>query len=291
MLFEDTDNDDQSQAVLSKGIALCERNRLTDLKYSMQHLLARVMFKTNPKAAYKMIENLLPDIEAYNHVQWIYAFRFLRVSLSLRSPQAEINAALQHLRVVSSLAEGHRHIPLLVISLVTETLLQIQVGTPESVELAQRALAAAKRFQLHESLVQVPQLMAMVKILDLACELVFSTAGQDKSRMATMQEMMDSANRSTEWGADGIFAVPTTLPAPEELAEDANGIFRRDASGCYALVFGWLRKTELYSTGYLLSAVVSLQRNCLDERQEKYLKEGIKMTDGKSKCRGRINAY
>lgn len=39
------------------------RNNLTDIKYSMQHLLARIMFKNSQKVAQKMVATLTTEAE------------------------------------------------------------------------------------------------------------------------------------------------------------------------------------------------------------------------------------
>lgn len=41
------------------------QNRMLDLKYSMQHLLARMLHKTNPKASLKAVDGMIQDVEAY----------------------------------------------------------------------------------------------------------------------------------------------------------------------------------------------------------------------------------
>lgn len=45
------------------------QNRYFDLQYSMQHLMACVMFQKNPKAAMKTLEAYISDAEAYVE-QW-----------------------------------------------------------------------------------------------------------------------------------------------------------------------------------------------------------------------------
>lgn len=40
------------------------QNRMLDLKYSMQHLLARMLHKTNPKASLKAVDGMIQDVEA-----------------------------------------------------------------------------------------------------------------------------------------------------------------------------------------------------------------------------------
>jgi hypothetical protein len=41
------------------------QNRMLDLKYSMQHLMARMLHKTNPKASLKAVDGMIQDVEAY----------------------------------------------------------------------------------------------------------------------------------------------------------------------------------------------------------------------------------
>ena len=41
------------------------QNRMLDLKYSMQHLLARMLHKSNPKASLKAVDGMIQDVEAY----------------------------------------------------------------------------------------------------------------------------------------------------------------------------------------------------------------------------------
>lgn len=38
---------------------------MLDLKYSMQHLMARMLHKTNPKASLKAVDGMIQDVEAY----------------------------------------------------------------------------------------------------------------------------------------------------------------------------------------------------------------------------------
>ena len=38
---------------------------MLDLKYSMQHLLARMLHKKNPKTSLKAVDGMIQDVEAY----------------------------------------------------------------------------------------------------------------------------------------------------------------------------------------------------------------------------------
>lgn len=52
------------EPVLTNNSRLLQ-NRMLDLKYSMQHLLARMLHKTNPKASLKAVDGVIQDVEAY----------------------------------------------------------------------------------------------------------------------------------------------------------------------------------------------------------------------------------
>jgi hypothetical protein len=40
-----------------------DQNKLLDLKYTMQQLLARMLHKSNPKAAAKAVDKMIEDVE------------------------------------------------------------------------------------------------------------------------------------------------------------------------------------------------------------------------------------
>ncbi len=41
------------------------KSRLNDLKYSLQELLARVLYASNPKAAIKSVDGMIEEVVAY----------------------------------------------------------------------------------------------------------------------------------------------------------------------------------------------------------------------------------
>ena len=280
LMFEETENESEAQATLTKALTLCERSRLADLKNSMHHLLIRIQFRSNPRAALKMIENLIPDLEAYQQTHWIYAIRFLRVSLSLQlSASPDSSNVLTNLRAITNLAESHRHIPVLTMSCALEAMIHLRAAGTESGELAQRALATARSHQLDSSLQTCPQLTAFVDMLDLVSDLTAHKAESAAPKLQAMQAKMDACSKDSHWRYDGVFRLPTGVPAPPELTEDANGIMHRDSAGQCCLVFDWMTQSEFYSLGYILSGVATLQKNTVDERAQKFLLEGIKLTE------------
>lgn len=47
----------------SKTQLTLDQNKLLDLKYTMQQLLARMLHKSNPKAAAKAVDKMIEDVE------------------------------------------------------------------------------------------------------------------------------------------------------------------------------------------------------------------------------------
>lgn len=72
VLYSDTSNHMDGELALSKGITLCERNHLIDLKYHMQYLLTKFMYKASPKAAFKSLDLHIEDAQVYEIISSIY---------------------------------------------------------------------------------------------------------------------------------------------------------------------------------------------------------------------------
>lgn len=278
LLHDETDNNTIIETVLSKGITLCQRSRLLDLKYSMQHLLARVLFKTNPRAALKTLDNVIPEAEAYQHVAWIYAFRFLRVSLSLQIPShPETSSALQNLHSISALAERQGDKAIYVTCAALEAMVHLRTPGSDSIEQAQRAIASARSLQLETSVKDLGQIVALVDFLDLACSLQHYIPDQALAKMATMQAIMDQAvlpNKDKDMD-NGTFTVLLDQSSGGQLTASTGGIFQKTADGRDQLTFSWLHRRDLYSLAYYLSGVTSHLKN--EVKAENYLREGLKL--------------
>lgn len=289
LLYEETENDTLAQEVLSKGVTLCERSRLVDLKNAMNNLLVRIHFQSGPRAALKLIDNILPDLEVYKQTAWVYAFRFLRVSLYLRQAStSDFQNALHQLKIIKEQAEKRRHVTIGMMSSALEALIHLRNGTTEAIEQAHRALAATRSHQLDLSLEEAPQITAFVNILDLLVDLVLQKTDSATPKLQTMQTMMDKASKDLHWRDDGAFYVPIPVQAAETLDEDSNCIMRRTANGQYALVFDWLARSELYSLGYVLSGVATLQKDTTDHRAQKFFTEGLKITQDTFETKERV---
>lgn len=144
LLFEETEDGQELGELLSKGVTFCDRNRLMDLKYSMQHLCTRFLFKTNTKAAITYLDTALKEATAYQHVAWVFAFRFLRVSLHMQlSTQHDLQAALSDLKLLADLSRKRGEKALAVLTAILTAMMHLRTRDPEAVTSAQTALATA----------------------------------------------------------------------------------------------------------------------------------------------------
>ncbi|KAL4918024.1 cohesin loading factor-domain-containing protein [Aspergillus aurantiobrunneus] len=282
ILFEETENDLEAETALSKGIDLCERNRMLDLKYSMQHLLARMLYKTNPKASLKAVDGMIQDVEAYRHSAWEYAFRFLRVSLSLSSlAHQESTSALQHLHKISSMASRNGDRAVSAMSAIVEALAHLQQGSSsDSIEQAHRAIAAARSHQLNDELRHIPQLTTLVQIVDICCSLLEYDVNQSSQKLRILQDLMDERLNDSNWRADGSFSIPLSGKSAGPSSMDTGDILQVQ-NGTLLLSFSWLPQHDLYALCYFLSSITLSCKNSHDGRKaEKFLQEGVRMLKG-----------
>ena len=285
LLHDETDNDMEAEEVLSKGITVCERARLLDSKYAMHHLLVRVWFRgEKPKAALKAVNQFINETEKLGLVHWTYAFRFLRVSLALRSKssQAETSASLKHLAALVSLAESKNDIAVIIVASTLEALLHLRSTSPDGVDSAQRSIAAARTHQLTPEMESMPQAQALLDSIDLACHLVRFNPEQAEAKMQSMHTNLDSSSQRQRWGKDGTWLVQLIQPANgrSELVPDTCGIFKSTPEGRTGLALQWLTTSEMYTLGFLLSGFANMHKTTSnDPKVEAFLSEGLKITE------------
>ncbi|BDD61819.1 hypothetical protein MPDQ_006250 [Monascus purpureus] len=285
VLFEETDNDLEAETALSKGIDLCERNRMLDLKYSMQMLLARMLHKTNPKASLKAVDGMIQDVEAYRHVAWEYAFRFLRVTLSLSSSShQDFVSAFHHLHKITNIAHCNGDKAVSVVSAVVEALAHLQNSTSsDSIEQAQRAVATARSHQLDDELRDIPQLNTLVQMVDICCSLLDHDVNQSSQKLKIIQDMMDEKLNDPNWRIDGSFSIPLSGKSIGPSSIDTGDILQVQ-NGKLFMSFNWLPQHDLYALCYFLSSITLSAKNSYDGRKaEQFLQEGLRMIRGSFK--------
>ena len=284
ILFEETENFREVEESLSKGIILCDRHRFFDLKYNMQHLLARMLFSRNPRAAFKFLDAILKDAEAYQHIAWVYAFRFLKVAMHLElSAHQDLVAALNVFKSIISMSSAYGDKAILAIGTTLEALTCLMMSSnSEYVEEAQRALAGVRSLQMDPAIAELHQLTVLVSFVDLCCQLQQFEPHQAIAKMQIMQTALKTVESSQSWTEDGSFYIPmATARMPSCTSQ--SGIVRRGENDSIVLMFNWMPKADIYNVGYLLGGASMANRNTIDgQKSEHMLEEGIKRLECES---------
>ena len=275
-LFDETDNDLEAETALGKGIDLCERNKLLDLKYTMQVLLSRVLYRSNAKAATKAIDGIIEDIVVYKHTAWEYAFRFLRATLSLSMPSHhDFVAAIHHLQKIAELARRRGDQAIFAFAAVTEALAHLQRSSTDSIDQAQRALAATRQVQLSQDVAGLPQMQVLVQFVDLCCSIRQSNLEQIDQKLSTMQQIMDQTVDDANWLDNGTILLPLASKSVSGIASMGGDIVQ-ERGGRHFLAMAWLPKKDVYAVGYLLSAVATSHKNAQgDHKAELFIDEAL----------------
>ncbi|KAL6719632.1 hypothetical protein ACLMJK_001553 [Lecanora helva] len=278
VLFEETENTMLAEEALGKGVALCDRHRLFNLKYNMQHLLARIFFGKNPRVAFKFLDGVIKDVQAYQHIAWVYAFRFLQISLHLRlSTHQDVQSALNQLKQVAMVSNDLGDKPVLAVATIIEAMTYVREWTDEeSIEQAQMALAGVRKLQFDSEIAKLHQLHVLTSIVDLCCSLHCFDPAQASAKVQAMQAAMKNVDSSRSWAADGSFVIPIKSERISS-CNTQQGILRKEHDGSLALTFNWMSKDDAYCLGYFLSGIATAHRNTQDgHKSERMFEEGIK---------------
>lgn len=264
----------------------------------MHHLQIRVLFEKSPRAALNSISKMLEELEAlvlmlqvhkwallicqrYQHVAWIYAFRFLRTSLLLKlGSHGDILSAVQNLRAISTLAEGKRDHAIYMTAMAFEALVHLRSAGVDSVTQAQHAIASARKMQLEDVINDIPQLVLLLHYLDLACSLRHGQHEPARAKMQAVQIYLDGMGKQHESKADDFFLVPIRSGSAANLTKSTGGIFHKDSEGRDLLSITWLSLEDLYIMAYFISGVTAFLRSQSDPIAERFINESLRMHQG-----------
>ena len=288
VLFEETENEMEAEEALSKGISITERHRLFDLKYNMQHLLVRVLFQTRPAAAFRYLDGLLRDSQAYEHWPWLYAFNFLKISLHLElavQSRQDNNIAFSTLNRLKDLAERNGDTAIVAIAATIKAWLALKTAnTAESFEESQTSLALARGLQGSQGVQQVAQIPIMIALVDLCCCLQYFSPAQAQAKMKHVTDVLSNLPEVPDWLNNGSFNVylqPTAGLYPQR----ESGVIRSCGDGRWSMLLNWLPKNDIYTMGYLLSGISLIhQSKAQSHKAEDMLDVGIK----KATCESHI---
>ncbi|KAF2024714.1 hypothetical protein EK21DRAFT_78057 [Setomelanomma holmii] len=278
LLVEETDNTTEIDEVLSKQISLCGRSRLQDLKYASLHLQARYQFKTNHRAALKALDKPISEAETFQHIAWVYAFRFLKVSLTLQIPgRVETTSALQQLHAILAHAERQGDRAIYVAGCALEAMVHLRSIASDRLEQAQRSIAAARSLQLQVSAAQLGSFGTLIDIIDVACGI--QKGNPDNKKATALIESMFDEGLDSMRSETGSFTVLVERSFGGSLTYETGNVFRKNADRKDELVFTWLPKEDVKTLCLYISAV---DQN-IHEKAITYIKEAHSRSRNASK--------
>ena len=129
-----------------------------------------------------------------------------------------------------------------------ETMIHLKSNGPDSTEQAQRALAAAWKYQL-DSGAQIPQLTGLAHILDVVCSIRQGNPTAMIAKLREMQTMMDGALKDPTWnGTDDEIAIPINgRNSSQVVSPDTRMIIGIGADGRDNLMMPFLSVNDAYS--------------------------------------------
>lgn len=279
LLHDETENIDEAAIVLTKSIDLCERMKFLDLKYAMQLLLAKVLFRSKPKAAIRDLESMIQDIETYRHTAWEYPFRLQAVFFLLESrSHHNIHDALQHLEKIQTAANGHADRAVYTFAAILESLLHLRSAGPESLIHSQQALAKARSHQLNPDVEAHPQISVMMEFIDLMWSLngAIDPEVLDKKR-SNLKDALYASIDGEAWAKDESTWLRVNTKSLKGVPTQVGGLIH-EQGGRHYMVLSWLGKRELESLGFLLTgAALVPQNHNAHGKAEKFMSEGDKI--------------
>jgi Cohesin loading factor len=193
------------------------------------------------------------------------------------SNNQETLLAISQLKVIATLAGSHGDSAISAVASAIEALVHAnRSNTSDSIEQAQRALAAARGSQLDAQAQSIHPLTVMAYFVDLCCSIHQNDPMQATSKLAAMNTFLDQRANDSGWSADGQFFVPLSHNTSQSLqvTEGSQGAVRSDHQGRLSIRIQWLPKAEIYSLGYILSAAAVVHKNAQDgQKAEAFLRE------------------
>ncbi|RYO28954.1 hypothetical protein AA0113_g12127 [Alternaria arborescens] len=259
LLIEETDIEaadvsSRIEEILSKQISLCGRHRLQDLKFAAFHLQARYQFKTNHRAGLKSLDKPIQEAETFQHIAWVYALRFLKVTLALQIPgRVEVTLALQQLHAIQDHAGRRGDRAIYVACHVLEAMIHLRSGAADRIDNVQRAIATARSLQLEVSAKQLGSFGTLIDIIDIASGIQKGSPNPQKSTALLESILRDNNDQRSSHSS--VFTVLIERSFGGNLTFDTAGVFRKNAEQKDELVFAWLPKEDLQALCFHICAL------------------------------------
>lgn len=288
LLFEETDNHDQLERILSKSILKCDRNKLFDFKYSTYHLLARATYRKNPRAALKALDTHIQEVDGVGNAPWTYALRLLRVTLSLELGSShDLSIALMDLKSLTDLANKQRDFSMIIAFATLEALIHLRTDSSQMIINCRECIATARSLQNRKGAENLNQILVMLGCIDLACSLLQSNQPQVRDNIKTVQELIETqVVDERSWAEDGAISLVMSVETTKMLQDYSSGIFQLNADKKAVLTVRWFDRSSVYALGFLLGACTERLKESLSDKIPKYIQGGLDVINGKivSRC-------
>ena len=280
MLFEETENYDDAERVMTKAIDICERNKFIDLKYTLQLLQACVLYQSKPKAAIKDLQTMLEEIEAYKHTAWGYAARYQLAMFYLSAASVrDLHNAIHHMEKLSDSANANGDRPVAAFAEVVSSSLYLQTSNPDAVSSSQQALAKARALSTSEEVSSLSQIMLMMEFVDLCCSIQECNHVQCDEKRRRMQDVWTAIVDKEGWIRDSdMMFLPIKKSSLRGVQLQLGGLVR-EKDGKYLLPFSWLETNDAEAWGFLLCAITKAHKNASDGgKAEQFIEHGLQRT-------------
>lgn len=248
VLSEETDNLTEAEVALTKGIAVCEKHRLMDLKYCMQFQLLKVLFRRNRKAAMVALDKNISEASTYKAVDWVYAFRFLRASFYLQSANPTDNHAMDNLRSIANMATKRGDSTIVVLTALLEGIIHLRARKEDSITRVQTCIAQASRYQLDPQ-AHIPQIEVLGLLMDLACSLQQKTHNVVIQKLRALQHRMDELVQASDWDRNReelLLPLKKSPTSHASVTDDTSTIIRPGNGDQNYIVMSFVTKVHMF---------------------------------------------
>ncbi|KAK3325754.1 cohesin loading factor-domain-containing protein [Apodospora peruviana] len=283
ILTEETTNLMEAETALTRGIAVCEKHRFTDLKYSSQFLLMKTLFQRNQKAAFKSVDTHIADCTTFKHVHWVYAFRFLKAAFHLQSGGAADHHALENLRRIADIANQREDKAIYVMATLLEGLAHLGSMKEDCITRVQTCIAQASKWQFDAS-VHLPQIDVLLLLLDLVCSLREKDYKVSVQKMDSLLTRLDELKDTADLFHEILLPIRRVPNLPQTISTDTQAILRPGDSSFDYLVLSTLGKQELFALANVFDGIVSLHRDKMPPARSFALwDEAVRLLEGKTR--------
>ncbi|KAL1844494.1 hypothetical protein VTK73DRAFT_2420 [Phialemonium thermophilum] len=279
MLVEETVNTMEAETALTKGIALCDKHRLADLKYCMQFLFAKALFQRNPKAALISLDHTISESATYKQAAWVYVFRFLKAAFYVEAGSSTDPHAFENLRSLASVADQRGDKAICVVASLLEALAHLGAMKEDAILRVQTCIAQASKFQLDAS-TRLPQIDVLLLFLDIACSLLQKQTNVYSQKLAALQSRMDDLKSSGEWDprtSELLLPIRKQPGSSQTISDDTACILRRGDGETDYLVLPALTYHQAFALAYTFHGLFTLAKSTTIGKSSQIWKQALKV--------------